>query len=212
MTLELTTKGLETSKDFIDYDFPLKTIVRPIELPNILYTLGQWDLRPESKVALDGLIKTMNDNPTLVIELGSHTDSRPIPMTNDTLSQRRAQSVVDYLVEKGIDRERLVAKGYGEKSPRVLDRDIGSFKKGDHLTDAFINGLKTTKLKEEAHQLNRRTEFRVLRKDYVKQEKPEGESMMPEEQKTDGGTATETKDGGSVKEEAAAGAGTAAGP
>ena len=211
MTLELTTQGLENSKDFPDYDFPLKTIKKPIELPNILYDLGKWDLRPESKVALDGLIKTMNDNPTFVIELGSHTDSRPIPMTNDTLSQRRAESVVSYLIEKGIDPGRLVAKGYGEKSPRVLDRDMGSFKAGDQLTDAYINKLKTNALKEQAHQLNRRTEFRVLRKDYVKSDKPEGESMVPEKSETKTSEATgETKEP-EKKEETKAGAAVAAG-
>lgn len=171
--VELTTVGLEQSKDFIgDFDFALKTTKKPIELPDILYDLGRWELRPESKKRLDGLVETMNQNPTLVIELGSHTDSRPIPMTNDTLSQRRAQSVVDYLIEKGIDPARLVAKGYGASQPRVLDRDMASFKKGDQMTDAFIGGQGTTKLKEEAHQLNRRTEFRVLRSNFVK-----GQSM-----------------------------------
>ena len=171
---ELSTKGLETSKDFIgDFDFALKSTLKAIELPNILYDLAKWDLRPESKKALDGLIQIMNDNPTIVIELGSHTDSRPIPMSNDTLSQHRAESVVNYLIEKGIDPGRLVAKGYGQRQPRTLYKDIGSFKTGDVLTDAFIAGLKKTSLKEEAHQLNRRTEFRVLRTNFVKGENSE---------------------------------------
>ena len=113
--IEVSTIGVEVSKDFVgDFNFAMKSTIKPIELPNILYVLGKWDLTPEAKVALDGLIQTMNENPTIVVELGSHTDSRPIPMTNDTLSQRRAQSVVDYLVEKGIDGDRLSAKGYGE--------------------------------------------------------------------------------------------------
>ncbi len=169
--LELTTVGLEISKDFIgDFDFALTPITHPIVLPNIEYDLGKWDLRPISKVSLDDLVKTMNDNPKLVIELGSHTDSRPIPMTNDTLSQRRAQSVVDYLVEKGVDVGRLVAKGYGEKEPRVLRDETKDFKAGDVMTDAFINGLKSKDKKEAAHQLNRRTEFKVLRNNYIKGE------------------------------------------
>jgi peptidoglycan-associated lipoprotein len=168
---ELSTKGLETSKDFIgDFDFALKSTLKAIELPNILYDLGKWDLRPESKKALDGLIQIMNDNPTIVIELGSHTDSRPIPMSNDTLSQRRAESVVNYLIEKGIDPGRLSAKGYGQHQPRTLYKDIGAFKSGDVLTDAFINNLKKPALKEEAHQLNRRTEFKVLRTNFIKTE------------------------------------------
>ena len=170
--LEMTTVGLENSRDFIgDFDFALKSIIKPIELPNILYDLGKWDLRPESKVALDELVTTMNDNPRIVIELGSHTDSRPIPMTNDTLSQRRAQSVVNYLIEKGVDADRLVAKGYGEKEPRTFDKNMGSFKAGTVLDDAFIATIKKTPQKEEAHQLNRRTEFRVLRNNYVKGQK-----------------------------------------
>jgi LysM repeat protein len=113
-------------------------------------------------------------------------------MTNDTLSQRRAESVVNYLIENGIDADRLVAKGYGEKDPRVLDKDMGSFKSGDQMTDAFISKLKTTALKEQAHQLNRRTEFRVLRKDYVKKEK--GESQAPVENDNSQGAVEEKKD------------------
>jgi len=176
---ELSTKGLEQSKDFIgDFDFAMKSTLRAIELPNILYDLGKWDLRQESKTVLDALVQTLNDNPTIVIELGSHTDSRPIPMSNDTLSQRRAESVVDYLVEKGIDHNRLDAHGYGQRQPRVLDRDMGSFHKGDSLSDDFIASLKKTPLKEEAHQLNRRTEFRVLRANYIKGQKAEDQAPL----------------------------------
>jgi peptidoglycan-associated lipoprotein len=168
---ELSTKGMEQSKDFVgDFDFALPSTLKAIELPNILYDLAKWDLRPESKTALDELVQTMNDNPTIVIELGSHTDSRPIPMSNDTLSQHRAESVVNYLIEKGISSERLVAKGYGQRVPRTLDKDMGHFKQGDVMTDAFISKLKTTALREEAHQLNRRTEFKVLRTNYIKGE------------------------------------------
>ncbi|MCX6290849.1 MAG: OmpA family protein [Bacteroidetes bacterium] len=178
--IEVSTVGLEISKDFIgDFDFAMKSTKKPIELPNILYDLAKWDLRPESKIALDGLVKTMDENPTIVIELGSHTDSRPIPMTNDTLSQRRAQSVVDYLIEKGVDADRLHAKGYGEKEPRTLNVNMGHFKAGDVLTDAFITGLKNTALKEEAHQLNRRTEFKVLRTNYVKGQKATENAPAP---------------------------------
>jgi outer membrane protein OmpA-like peptidoglycan-associated protein len=162
---------MEQSKDFVgDFDFSLPSTLKAIELPNILYDLAKWNLRPESKTALDELVATMNDNPTIVIELGSHTDSRPIPMSNDTLSQHRAESVVDYLIEKGIDAARLSAKGYGQKVPRTLDKDMGHFQKGQQMTDAFISKLKTTALKEEAHQLNRRTEFKVVRTNYIKSE------------------------------------------
>lgn len=167
--IEVSTVGLEQSKDFIgDFDFALRSTLRAIELPEVYYDLSKWDLRPESKKALDGLIQVLNDNPTIVIEIGSHTDSRPIPMTNDTLSFRRAASVVNFLIQHGIPAERLSAHGYGASMPRALDKDMGSFKAGDVLNDAFIDKLANTKLKEEAHQLNRRTEFKVLRTNYVK--------------------------------------------
>jgi peptidoglycan-associated lipoprotein len=162
---------LTENKD-LKHDFILNPIPKdPIPMPDILYNLGRWELLPASIDSLQSLLKTMQDNPTLVIELRSHTDNRPIPMTNDTLSQRRAQSCVDYLIESGIDPERLVAKGYAERVPRTLERDMISrgvtFKKGTVLTREYINALKTTNEKEAAHDLNRRTEFLILRDDYV---------------------------------------------
>lgn len=168
-TGKTTTVGFEEDKDLIQ-DFELDPINRVIDLPNIFYDLAKWDLRPESKVSLDGLVETLNDNPTIVIELGSHTDTRGSDSQNLALSQKRAQSVVDYLIENGIAQERLVAKGYGETTPKVLDVQVGSFEKGSVINDAFIAKLSTTELKEEAHQLNRRTEFKVLRNDYVPKE------------------------------------------
>ncbi len=149
------------------HDFELDPIAKPIDLPNIYYDLAKWELRPESKVALDGLIEVLNDNPTIVIELGSHTDIRSSDAYNLTLSQKRAQSVVDYLIESGIASDRLVAKGYGETTPRVIPFDVSFMKKDDVITEAYINKLPTEEQKEEAHQMNRRTEFRVLRSDYV---------------------------------------------
>lgn len=165
-TGKTTTVGFEEDKDLV-HDFELDPINRVIDLPNIFYDLGKWDLRPESKVALDGLIETLNDNPTIVIELGSHTDTRASDSYNLSLSQKRAQSVVDYLIENDIAEARLVAKGYGETTPKVLDNAVGEFPAGSVINDAFIAKLKTEELKEEAHQLNRRTEFKVLRNDYV---------------------------------------------
>lgn len=171
-TGKTTTVGLEEDKALV-HDFQLQPIDKPIELPNIYYDLGKWELRPESKVSLDGLVTTLNENPTIVIELASHTDSRASDSYNLTLSQKRAQSVVDYLIENGIDPDRLVAKGYGESQPRTIDKDFSFFKKGDVINDAFINKYKNDEQKfEEAHQLNRRTEFSVLRKDFVPKEKP----------------------------------------
>jgi len=148
----------------------LTAIDKPIELPNIFYDFNKWDLRPESMVSLDKLVETLTDNPNVTIELMSHTDSRDTEEFNYDLSQKRAQSVIQYLIEKGIEPGRLSAKGYGESSPKVVDTDIASqwpfLKNGTTLSESFINTLATEEQKEIAHQINRRTEFRVLRTDY----------------------------------------------
>lgn len=169
-----TTKGLTQSKEFKTVIY-LTSTAKPIELPNIFYDFNKWDLRPESMVSLDKLVETLNDNPNITIELMSHTDCRGSQEDNQILSQKRAQSVVDYLIEKGIDRERLSAKGYGESVPKVVDEKIHAqypfLKVGDVLTEEYINNLKTIEEQEIAHQINRRTEFRVLRNDYVPKKK-----------------------------------------
>jgi peptidoglycan-associated lipoprotein len=169
-----TTVGLTENKD-MKRDFVINPIPKdPILLPEILYDLARWELKPEYRDSLLGLLKIMKDNPTLVIELRSHTDFRPIPMTNDTLSQRRAESCVDFLIDQGIDPDRLIAKGYAERVPRILETNITkrgvTFPKGAVLSREFIDSLKTTNEKEAAHDLNRRTEFRILRDDYVPHE------------------------------------------
>ena len=147
-----TTVGLEQSEDLV-HDFELKSIKKPIELPNILYDLDKWFLRSESKSALDGLVQTLNDNPNIVIKLMSHTDSRADDKYNLELSDNRAKSVVDYLISQGIASDRLEHQGYGEK--KLL------------INDSKIRKMKTEEEKEAAHQKNRRTEFQVLRTDYV---------------------------------------------
>jgi peptidoglycan-associated lipoprotein len=164
-----TTKGQERSRDFM-VTILLTAIDKPIELPNIFYDFNKWDLRPESMVSLDKLVETLNDNETVTIELMSHTDSRDTEEYNKDLSQKRAQSVVQYLIEKGIAPDRLSAKGYGESSPKVVDAAIVAqspfLRSGAALTEAYINSLANDEQKEIAHQINRRTEFRVLRTDY----------------------------------------------
>jgi peptidoglycan-associated lipoprotein len=170
-TGRVTTVGYEKSKD-LTRDFILQPIPEePVVLPDILYDLAKWDLKPQYQDSLQGLITTLDENPTLIIELASHTDSRDTYERNDILSQKRAQSVVDYLIERGIDPDRLIAKGYGERVPRTLTKDMTIdgflFTKGTVLTDGYIDSLATVPHKEAAHQLNRRTEFRVISKDFV---------------------------------------------
>ena len=164
-----TTKGQDKSREFM-VTIQLTPTDRNIELPNILYDLDKWDLRPESMVSLDKLVETLNDNPTVTIELMSHTDPRNTEEYNLVLSQKRAQSVVDYLVSKGIEIERLTAKGYGKSSPKVVDAAIAAqypfLKVGTQLSEQFVNTLPNDEQKEIAYQIDRRTEFRVLRTDY----------------------------------------------
>lgn len=143
-----TTVGETVGRDF-KKDFFLKTTKKgPIRLPKIEYDLGKFDLRPESRDSLNGLIQTLKDNQNISIELMSHTDSRDAAKSNIVLSQKRAQSVVDYLIEQKIDPARLAAKGYGET--KLLNR--------------CKDGVKCS---EEEHQVNRRTEFRITSTTFV---------------------------------------------
>jgi len=180
-----STVGLERSKDFI-HDFNLIPIPKkPIVLPEIFYPFDQWVLLPEYQDSLNGLIQIMEENPRLVIELGSHTDSRGSLEYNDSLSYKRAKSVVDYIISKGIAGDRLVPYGYGERVPRTLygDKYVSKYVKnnkvvtfdtpilypsGTTLSEDYINQFVTDEKKfEGAHQLNRRTEFRVLKDNYI---------------------------------------------
>jgi peptidoglycan-associated lipoprotein len=167
-----STRGLDQSRTF-DVTIYLASTEQVIELPNIFYDFAKWDLRPESMVSLDDLVETLNDNPNVTIELMSHTDSRGTPVDNQELSQKRAQSVVDYLISKGIAADRLQARGYGESQPKVVDEKVRAehdFLELDQvLTEDFINQLPSPDLQEKAHQVNRRTEFRVLSTDYIPQ-------------------------------------------
>ena len=174
-TATQTTVGLTENTD-LKQDFVLTPIpVEPIVLPEILYDLAKWDLKPQYEDSLLYLYNIMIKNPTLVVELRSHTDYQWTDESNEELSQKRAQTCVDFLVnKKGIDPERLVPKGYGEYRPRKIDNDITikwagksyTFPKGTVLTEAYI---KTLPIDEQAaaNALNRRTEFIVLRTDFV---------------------------------------------
>ena len=172
-----TTVGRKESEDII-LDLNLEPIPpEPIPLPEIRYDLAKWDLKPQYQDSLNDLIKTMEENPTLVIELGSHTDYQDAAIKNDTLSYKRAKSVVDFLVTKGIDAGRMVPKGYGENVPRKLPNGYkftdGKYKgvefpEGTVLTEEYIKKtLRSSKQRQAANQLNRRTEFKILRTDYV---------------------------------------------
>ena len=136
-------KNMITDVNF-DHDMTLEKIVmqKPIVLNNIYYDFNKADIKPEAALELDKLVTIMNDNPEISIELSSHTDVRADHKYNMNLSQRRAQSAVNYIISKGIEPKRLVAKGYGE-------------------TKLVIEDAQT----EEEHQANRRTEFKVTKYD-----------------------------------------------
>ena len=176
----ITTVGFETSQDLVK-DYQISTIPdNPVVLPDILYDLASWELRPQFEDSLRGLVEMLQVNPNITIELGSHTDNRDTHENNDILSQKRAQSVCDYLVIRGIDPYRLRAKGYGERVPRTLQKDYKYndfvITSGTQLTEEYINSL-PNELQEFAHQLNRRTEFKVISKDYVPRENISDEQM-----------------------------------
>lgn len=164
-----TTSELADSKIFND-EIRLSSITNPVEVENILYDFGKWELRPESKKELNHLVDILRANPNITIELGSHTDMVGDSLSNITLSQKRAQSVIDYLKEKGIAADRLSAKGYGKTIPKVITARNAKncpFPEGSILKPEFINTLTTPELKETANQLNRRTEFKVTSTNYI---------------------------------------------
>jgi peptidoglycan-associated lipoprotein len=164
-----TTVGLADSKDFT-FELFLTPTDSPIKVDNINYEFASFELKPESKVALDTVYQVLVFNPTITIELMAHTDYVGSDKANFELSQKRAQSVVDYLIEKGISPQRLVAKGYGETWPKVVTREIARqydfLKRNDELTEDFIKKL-TPEQQQIANAINRRTEFRVLSTDFI---------------------------------------------
>jgi peptidoglycan-associated lipoprotein len=176
-----STKGYTTDKTLV-HDFRMEPIPRrPQPLPRINFDLAKADLQSQFMDSLMDLYLVMENNPNLVVEIRSHTDCQPyVGLTNDTLSQLRAKSVVDYLVNRGIERERLVAKGYADRVPRTLDEDVSvvyngkryDFSAGTVLECDYIATLSPDH-QQAAHSLNRRIEFMVLREDYVPRNKVE---------------------------------------
>ena len=164
----ITIGEVTESKEHV-LQFPLASINIPVLIDNIHYDFDKATLRPESEKSLDKLIKTLNENPNITIELSAHCDYRGNDEYNERLSQRRAESVVNYLIAHGIETERLTPKGYGESRPKTIRKKLTEkykwLKENDVLTQEFIEKLDEEK-QEECNQLNRRTEFKVLRTTY----------------------------------------------
>lgn len=166
---ELKTENVEGRREY-QRDFALPSITRPVLIDNIFYEFDRAELTKESATSLDELVKLLNLNPNVTIELSSHCDFRGSDSYNRRLSQRRAEAVVNYLIEHGIEEERLTAVGYGEEMPKTVLKKLTEthtfLKENDVLTEDFINSLDNEEQQEICHQLNRRTEFRVLRTTY----------------------------------------------
>ena len=165
---QLRVEPVKESKEYV-LQFPLANISAPVLIENIFYDFDKATLRPESATALDELVKLLNDNPHVTIELSAHTDYKGSDIYNERLSQRRAESVVRYLIEHGIASDRLTPKGYGESKPKKIKKKVAErypfLKEGDELTEDYIAKLPEEQ-QEQCNQLNRRTEFRVLRTTY----------------------------------------------
>ena len=181
---ELSVDTSSVSKEYT-LQFPLASIENPVLIRNIFYEFDSAVLLDSSKVALDSLVVLLNENPNVTIELASHCDFRGADEYNEKLSQRRAESVVNYLIEHGIDTLRLTPRGYGEKRPKVVTRRIAAtydfLNEGDTLTEAYIMALDTEEKQEICHSLNRRTEFKVLRTTYKLFDSPTAQTPVKEE-------------------------------
>lgn len=166
---ELTVDSLAQKEHQYVLQFPLPSISIPVLVRGVYYEFDKADLTDNSREALDRLVKVLKENPNITIELSAHCDYRGRAEYNEKLSQRRAESVVKYLTEHGIEAERLTAKGYGESQPKTVSKKMTEkypfLHENDVLTEEFILKLKPEQ-QEVCNSLNRRTEFRVLRTTY----------------------------------------------
>ena len=165
---QLQVDTSSTSREYV-LQFPLASLTLPVLVDNVFYAFDSAELTDSSTLALDSLVTLMEDNPHVTIELSSHCDYRGADAYNIALSQRRAESVVNYLITHGIAQDRLTPIGYGESRPKVVRKRLTErypfLHENDTLTEAFIKKLPEDQ-QEICNALNRRTEFRVLRTTY----------------------------------------------
>ena len=166
---QLRVDSVDESMEYV-LQFPLASITAPVMIDNIFYDFDKATLRPESKEALDKLVALLKENPNVAIELSAHCDYKGPAEYNKHLSQRRAETVVNYLVEHGIESDRLTPMGYGKEKPKTIRKKLTEkfpfLKENDVLTEDFIKTLENEEQQEQCNQLNRRTEFIVLRTTY----------------------------------------------
>ena len=166
---ELKADSVDGTREY-QRDFALPSITRPVLVDNIFYEFGKATLTAESSTSLNELKELLEQNPNITIELSAHCDFRGSASYNEKLSQARAESAVAYLVSQGIEKERMTPVGYGEAKPKVVNKKLTErysfLNEGDVLTEEFIGNLKDEEQQEICNQLNRRTEFQVLRTTY----------------------------------------------
>ena len=165
---ELRVDTVDSSQEYV-LQFPLASITAPVMIDNIFYDFDKATLRPESEEALDKLVELLKENPNVTIELSAHCDYKGSAEYNKRLAQRRAEAVVQYLTEHGIENDRLTPVGYGKEKPKTIRKKLTEkypfLKENDVLTEEFVKTLKEEE-QEICNQLNRRTEFIVLRTTY----------------------------------------------
>ena len=179
----LKVEPVEESEEYV-LQFPLASITAPVLIDNIFYDFDKATLRPESAEALDKLVELLNENPNVTIELSAHADYRGSAEYNKRLSQRRAESVVNYLIEHGIASDRLSPVGYGKEKPKTIKRKLTEkypfLKENDVLTEEYIKTMDEEQ-QEICNQLNRRTEFIVLRTTYGLSNLSHQDKQQPEQ-------------------------------
>ncbi len=166
---ELKTENTDANREY-QRDFAMPSITRPVLIDNIVYEFNSANLSEASLESLDELVEMLEQNSNVTVEIGAHCDYRGRDSYNEKLSQARAESAVTYLVNQGIERERVTPVGYGESEPKIVSKKLAErypfLKENDVLTEEFITALESEELQEICNQLNRRTEFRVLRTTY----------------------------------------------
>ena len=162
------TLQVKDSKTY-EKNFSLSPISRPVKMENIFYEFGRWELTQQSEEELLRLVKLLEDNPNITIELSAHTDMKGNDEYNQDLSQKRAQSCCDFLIQHGIEKERLTPVGYGKHKPVVADKVLHAkynfIPQEQALDETFILTL-TAEQQEICNQINRRTEFKVIKTTY----------------------------------------------
>ncbi|MCR4664343.1 MAG: OmpA family protein [Paludibacteraceae bacterium] len=165
---EVTTAGINDSRTY-KQDFVLTSVSKPVKMNNVFYEFGKWELTEASSQELLGLVKLLNDNPNIMIELSAHTDMVGDSLSNLVLSEKRAQSCVDFLIRNGIESARLTPVGYGENMPVIaseaIHKEHSFIPEGQVLDEAFISSLPKEQ-QEVCNQINRRTEFKVIKTTY----------------------------------------------